>query len=608
MKNKNTFDILIGSMLLVVVGIMPLVVRAANRATPPELAVYFGGHYLDMFTYWKGLLVYIPAIVIVFFYVSDLITKGRMPDLKAFFKKPHVILSAVYLAFVIISAILSRYSFTAWFGTYHRSEGALMWLSYFVVFFAAIYFSREIGHVKVILFGLAFSSIIMGSIGVSQFIGRDFFATDFAQWLMLVGTPFAAHRGTMDPNFEIAYGTLFNPNTFGKYTAMLSPILLLAALTYNGKKFVNVILLVAGVLMLLGVFGSSSLGGLVGIITAVGVLIVTYLCRPQIPKKMLALAAVPIILVTVAAIMFIPPLNERVNFLFGRMGDAMRAETAQIQNFIFEDDTMKVIGSSGEILSLTVHGLTGNWLTVRDGAGNIIPHTERNVPPPQPRPVVAEGEAPPQVPPVVYFFDIPNYRRVVIYKYSESFMYHHHASEPLWLTLQNNRIYGISPLSQLVDMNEEVPAWGFYGRENWGSNRGYIWSRAFPLMPGRSIIGSGPDTFINVFPKFELVPMHRFFEPPGQIVDKAHNIIIQTWISTGGISAIALIGLFLHYLLTTFVLLVKSKGESMFTYGLRLGLLSGISAYAMSSMATDTTIGSTGVFFVLLGVGYALND
>jgi O-antigen ligase len=97
------------------------------------------------------------------------------------------------------------------------------------------------------------------------------------------------------------------------------------------------------------------------------------------------------------------------------------------------------------------------------------------------------------------------------------------------------------------------------------------------------------------------------FNNPYQVVDKAHNLFLQTWVTTGGISAILLFALFFHYLLTTFWGVVASKGEGAFTYGLRLGLLAGISGFVMSSMATDSTIGSTGVFFVLLGMGYGVN-
>lgn len=612
----NIVDITVGAMLILVVGIMPLVVRLAERPLPPELLRYplqlfVAETYNDMFTYWKGLLVLMPAVVITFVYASDWITRGKMPDYKTFFKKPHVIFSMVYLVFVIISAALSQYPYTSWFGTYDRNEGAFMWFAYFVIFFAAMHFVREPICAKFILFSVAFSSIIMGAIGVSQLIGHDFFNTDFARWLVTLGTHRAEDRHLLNPEFQIAYGTLFNPNTFGKYTAMLSPVLLLAALTYRGKKYINIIFLVAGGLMLIGVFASSSLGGLVGVSTAAGVLAITFLCRFGVFGKKFALAAGAVVFVLVLAILFMPPLNYRVTFLFNRLGTAMRAETHSIQNYVFEENTMSVYGEYGKILSITVHGLTEDWLTVRDTNGNEIPPSSRVAPP------LVRGASLDEVPPTVYTFDILGYRTITIYKLPHFFLYFHATPTPFWLTLKDGRIYSISPAFALVDLHRDIPAWGFYGRETWGSNRGYIWSRSFPLMPSRTLIGSGSDTFVNVFPQFDIVSMQRFFTPPLHpyaIVDKAHNLFIQTWLSTGGISAIALFALFGHYLLTTFVSLMKTKptesgkGEPIFTYGLRLGLLAGISAYCMSSMATDSTIGSTGVFFVLLGVGYGINS
>ncbi|MCL1842739.1 MAG: O-antigen ligase family protein [Defluviitaleaceae bacterium] len=608
-KNKKNEEAIInkiiGAMLMIVVGVMPLVVRFSLRPFPPELVGYLQderfplGYYADIFAYWKGWFVLMPALVIAFFCISDWVTNGKLPDFKGF-KKPPVIISCVYLAFVIISAVVSRYSFTSWFGTVSRSEGAFMWVAYFILFFATMHFVQGTGQARFILYALIFSSIIMGAIGVSQFMGRDFFNTRFASWLVTVGTPLDG----IAPVFDIANSTLFNPNTFGKYTAMVSPVLLLAALTFNQKgedgekshkKYVNILLLVAGVLMLLGVFGSSSLGGLVGIVAAVGVLIVTYLCRPGIPLKRLALAAVPIIIALVAAVLFIPPLNSRVTFLFNRLEREMRAETSGTNRYVFYENTLTVMSGETPLASIEVHGLDqDNWLTVRDGNGNMVPGEHGIVQSATPQPS--------------YTFNVPGYRKITLEKFQDAFLYFHRTPMPFVLTLIDNRIYGISSAENLINLHDDTPAWGFEGRETWGSNRGYIWSRSLPLMPSRTLIGSGPDTFINVFPTHDMAANQQFFLNPYHTVDKAHNLIIQTWITTGGISAVALLALFAHYLFTTFRSLIKSKGEPLACYGLRLGLLCGVSAYVMSSMATDTTIGSTGVFFVLLGVGYGLNN
>ena len=624
-KDLTFADIIIGAMLTIVAGLMPIIVRFAFRPIPPELIPirqdlvreYGSAIYPDVFSYWKGWFVLAPAAIIAFYCISDWATHGKMPDFKSFFKKPPVILSLVYLLFVIISAFASDYFHTSWIGTIERGEGAFMWLAYFVIFFAAMLYTREPRFVKPILFGLIFSSIIMGLIGVTQFMGRCFFDTRLADILVTTGTL----ADSVSSVFTIAHGTLYNPNTFGKYTAMLTPVLLMAALTYEGKRHVNILLLIAGALMLLGVFGSSSLGGLVGIVTAAGVLTGTYVCGliyrwksgatiafMGLSAKWLAFAAGGIIMATAIAILVIPPLNSRVMHLFNRLGVAMRAETSATHNYIFEDDTLTIYRGQDRLVSFTVHGLgIRNWITAYDADGNVIPYALREEEILQGAPT-QEGGQPQLIPRTTYSFNVPGYRDITLTKDPHLFLYHHRNGTIFVLTFDEGRIYGIYGLDgSIIDFAEEIPAWGFYGRETWGSNRGYIWSRTFPMMPSRILIGSGSDTYINVFPNHGIIANQRFFHNPHMIIDKAHNLFLQTWVTTGGISAIALFALFGHYLFTTFWSLVKSKGEQLFSYGLRLGLLTGISAFVMSSMATDSTIGSTGVFFVLLGVGYGIN-
>jgi len=596
-----------GALLAIVVGIMPLIVRVARRPLTPDLTWLFPGveQYGDVFVFWKAVFISVPAIILLLYNVFDMLTNGKKFDIKAFVKRTPVILSIAYLAFVLISAIASSYSYTAWFGTRGREEGALMWLVYFIVFVSAMLYVREPKYTKPILWGLAFSSIIMGAIGVSQLVDRDFFDTAFGHWLVSVGVPGVEEMGT---TFTIANGTLFNPNTFGKYTAMVAPILLIAGLVYDGKRHTKALMLLGGALMLVGVFASSSLGGLIGIVTATGVLVVTYVCsfiyrrlkseggRANVGRVGLMFGGVAV--AVVLSLLFVPPLNNRVTTLFVRLQQAAAAETTTQHRFAFEGDTIIAYRSNDTLFSMTVHHfvpVADSWMTVRDGTG-------QEVLPAAYTPMTEEA-------PAIYEFHIPGFRAVTVERYNELFtVLPAGQAAPFFLVFSGGQIYGLwRDLESRIDISEPVPAWGFYGRETWGSSRGYLWSRSFPLMPRRTVIGSGPDTFVNVFPNHDVTGLQLSFNNPYQIVDKAHNLFIQTWISTGGISAILLFALFAHYLFTTFWSVVTSKGETIFTYGLRLGLLASISGFVMSSMATDSTIGSTGVFFVLLGMGYGLN-
>jgi len=602
-KTAAFAEIFYGIMLALITGVMPLILHLTIRSVPVDLRHITTGRdpdmpniYVDFFVYGKSLVLVGAAIAMVFHCLATWLTGAQVLKFKPYLKRVPVILSLVYLAFVFISAIASSYNQTAWFGTIYREEGALMWLIYVVVFVAAMLYVREPKHTKPILWGLAFSSILMGIVGFSQLIGRDILETNIMIAIMTWGIEVQDFATV----FDIAHGTLFNPNTFGKYTAMVAPILLICGFVYDGKIYVKIAMLIGGALMLIGIFASGSLGGLIGIITATAAVVGTYVCGLFYRKKQNAiragLAFGGVAVIISLAILFVPPLNHRFTTLINRLQEAAAAETTANIRFSFYGNNIYIYRGQGQLLNLTVNSWEEEgWMTVRDGTGaELAPLNITDLP---------------QQESTLYEFAIPGSEGLTVIRTPDFFLVNTTAqNNPFFLRYDNNRLYGLSRLgTATTNLSEPVSAWGFEGRETWGSGRGFIWSRSFPLMPSRILIGSGPDTYVNIFPHHDFSGLHLTFGDPYHLVDKAHNIFLQTWITTGGISAIALFGLFFFYIFTTFISLVKSRGETVYCYGLRLGLLAGISGFVMAGMATDSTVGSTGVFFVLLGMGYGIN-
>lgn len=611
----------IGVMLVIVVAIMPLVVRGVFRVLPPESVPLLSGldavaelygawSYLNFFSYWKSWFIIVPALVIAFLYISDVVTNaGKGVNFKAIIKDPVVITSGVFLLFMMISTIFSNYTHTAWFGTYERSEGAFMWMAYFTVMFAARFYTQGMGQAKILLYGVVFSSIIMGAIGLSQFVGSDFFATSLGQRIVASGVQASEHvQGDIIIRFDFAFGTLFNPNTFGLYTAMIAPLLLIMAITYDGKKWVNALFFLGGGLMLVGVFGSRSLGGFVGLGAAVGALVVTLLAtviyrwrkgdggekRTMRRSDWYIIGSGAALLAAIiVAVLFVPFINERVALQWQRVDTMLRTEPRPVYDFTFQGGVMTAYLDEARLFVATVDTTQEDaaWLHIADAQGNAVSPAQ-----------IDEQETL-----RVYTFALPGYGNVVFSRHLASptaFIY-----RGVFFVQQEGTIYAIpAGAAPLIDLSEPVPAWGFRGRERWGTNRGYIFSRTFPMMPRTFLIGSGPDSYLNVFPNHDVMGKMQHMAGPYQIVDKAHNIFLQTWITKGGIATLALLALLGHYMMATFLLLIKNaKGSSRFVYGLRLGLLLAAAAFSVAGLATDSTVGSTGVFFVLLGLGWGVN-
>ena len=92
----------------------------------------------------------------------------------------------------------------------------------------------------------------------------------------------------------------------------------------------------------------------------------------------------------------------------------------------------------------------------------------------------------------------------------------------------DNSIHLVNPTNK-KDIDVVFPeTFGFKGKEKLGSMRAYIWSRSIPMLKDNLILGSGPDTFVYRFPQNDLIGLYYAYGTPNTIVDKPHNLYLQT--------------------------------------------------------------------------------
>jgi len=593
-------------MLFIVAAVVPTIVRLAWIPIPPEFSRIFTQDYMDdMFSYHKAWVLGVCAIGIIFHIVSEFVIK--LPDPAKFkrnaaiyFKNPIIIMVGVYLFFVILSNILSPYTYTALWGIYDRREGLFVQLAYMTIFLATMHYVQQKTDTHILLVGFLISSIIMGGIGFSQFINRDFFATEFAAQLVVGrGSP------ALNPRFDFAYGTNFNPNTFGLVTAMLFPLLFAAAASYSaGDKRLTYLwrglFLLAGGLMAIGVVGSRSVGGFIGASTALSAIVTTLLVRRillkgQFPRKVLVPLAVGLALIVGTGFVLRDYIYENLAFTLGRIAAIFEPpDMSHLPDFTFHDNVMTTT-ERGHSYTMTFptyfprEGLTEEQFALMPpefttAEGTVIePHIEGNS----------------------FTYYMPGFGTVRVDQVADAVYIYRGFS----LSIVDERLHLFYfREDRHVDPNEPIPSWGFEGWETWGSNRGHIFARTIPLLPESIIIGSGSDTFLLRFPTHDILSNLRYHQNPFILVDKAHNLYLQTWLTTGMISVLALIGIFGYYILTTFWSLIRySKDEDSSTFWLRLGILASVSAFSVSSLSTDSTLSSTPMFWIIIGMGLALN-
>ena len=155
-----------------------------------------------------------------------------------------------------------------------------------------------------------------------------------------------------------------------------------------------------------------------------------------------------------------------------------------------------------------------------------------------------------------------------------------------------------------VDYPETVSF--FNGKEKLGSSRVYIWSRSIPLLKNNLLLGSGPDTFIFQFPQNDLFGKYYAYDNPNVIVDKPHNLYLQIALNEGLIALLAFLAIMLIYIIDS-MKLYALKNEYSKTHVLGIATFLGVIGYLFAGLFNDSVISVAPIFWIILGVGIALN-
>jgi O-antigen ligase len=173
----------------------------------------------------------------------------------------------------------------------------------------------------------------------------------------------------------------------------------------------------------------------------------------------------------------------------------------------------------------------------------------------------------------------------------------------------DNKLKVISNNKKLTDPIEAPRIKLFDGRETFASNRGYIWSRTIPMLKDTLILGYGPDTYPMVFPQEDYVGRFNVGNNGmlDILIDKPHNMYLQTAINTGVISLFALLAIWGTYLFDSFKIYVNGNIESFAEYMGAATFLS-ITAYLVAGLFNDNIISVAPLFWILLGMGIGINS
>lgn len=571
--------------LLLIAGLVPLIVYAKYLdLTGTTQSLYWTGQqeYLDFFSYWKSRWVMTLTLIGLIFYI--ILYKQKKLPLKNL--KQYYIPLGIYAVFVIISTIFAKDTQTALWGFVDMYQGMFVLLSYVVITFLTINFVNSERDVNLFVKAFTFLMIVEGLIGITQYFGFDIFQSTIGKSLIVPGD---IKVDVLSFSFgpKTIYGTLFNTNFVGSFATLMLPLSVAFLFTSKTKKH-RITSAIAAVLMIFVWIGCNSRAGYMGV--AVSAVFALFLFRKAFIKHWKISASLVAVLIAAfiglnaisggAIIARLKTLNitqeienikaaneARVKFEEINLGkDAFSIVTSnETLNFKIDNDKIYFLDENNKELVITSKR---NQITMND-------------------PKYSN-----------YVITIPdNYPGVSVNAYGKSINF--------YISQDGIKILGSG--GRLTEPKTSPFFEPLRGLETIGSNRGYEWGTTIPMLKDYVFYGAGPDNFPIAFNQDDFIAKLNLIDFDANIViDKPHNMYVQTALNTGVMSMIAIIVIALTYVFSSLKLyssLNFTKPEEIISGACMISII----GYLAAGLFNDSVTSVAPLFWLILGIGISIN-
>jgi O-antigen ligase len=575
-KNKSKWLIIVPILLTVLV--LPLILHMKIVKLSPDLQPLWNGSSMvsDIFSYYKMVFLLACSIALL---IGMLLNIKYIKEEK---RNQYILILVLYSILTILSTVLSSNMDIALFGFVDRFEGMFAILSYVLLSIACIVFITSKWEIIMIYKALAISAAIIGLISIFQHLGFDIFRTELIKGLIIPSGLGDLSDVIFNFNSHAVYGTLQNPNYVGSYMAMLLPIAIMLYMTSSNKTQLVSYGLLSGIVFL-SLLGSLSRTGIAGALISIGLLAILYRKKAKVQKKR-AIALLLCLILAFALTNYVEEFKLREGasqYLANKRYDKI-IKAEPIDNIELSRDTIKI--KTGKV-ELNI-AFKGNNLSFSDQNNNELKIKKAG------ETITFQDEIYHQ-----YILTIPSRGGIIRVKVDNREISFAYTEKTGFMVSKGN-----GTLAEI----DYPKHFGFTGNERFASARGYIWSRTIPILKETLLVGKGPDTFITSFPQNDFVGKMNVYGTIDVVVDKPHNMYLQTAVNTGIVSLILLLSLFLLYIVNSLRIYSKASfDDALEIYGLCSFLA--VNAYLVAGLFNDSVISVAPVFWVLLGIGIAIN-
>ena len=579
--------------LYLVAGFVPLIVYGKYiNLTGTTQSLFWTGQNetLDFFSYWKSHWLIFLSVISLVIYIFLLILK------KITFKKEYkyYIPLCTFIFFAILSTIFAVDTKTAVSGFMDMYQGIFVLSCYMLLTFLTINYVNEERDIKLFLHIFIFLIIVEGIIGITQYFGFDIFNSKFGNNLILPGN--IKINGDLSFKFgkHTLYGTLFNTNFVGSFATLMLPMA--AVFFINTKDIKKRVIASAAILLCVFIWlGCNSRAGYIGVMFTCILSICLfrkYIIRYwKISLSMIIIAAILLLLLNVIS-------NGKVVNQISRLNIFKEINNMKISNTNTEKFIVENIEVGQDFVNISTNHQNLN-IRVKDGKLIFIDEDGLNLPfnkDDSGALIIDDGSED------IYFKVIPSEKYygfdVNILKIPNGTMH---------FLIDNDGIKVINSGGRLSTPYKPDTLKFFDGIEKFATNRGYIWGRTIPLMAKYVLIGAGPDNFIYAFPQDDYVGKLNNYNKVYMVVDKPHNMYLQTAINTGVISLLALLILWCIYIISSLKLYWNINYDTLDKL-VGSACLLGVVGYLVAGIFNDQIVSVAPLFWIVLGIGISTNS
>ena len=579
--------------IIFAIGIIPLIVRI--QYYDPQLAQYSwfpdNSNVMDMFMYWKQkAMVQLDALLLVGYFF--LWRKKELPKEKLY------IPLGIYLALIILSSICSVSPTHTWKGFFGMLESAFVLFGYCMICYYAFAILKSEKQIKIVMCALAVGVFVLCGIGISQFLGADFYMSDFGKDLIFP-SEYAGYKDNLQLTMGEGrvYASLYNPNYVGVYGCLLLPIFMVLSFI-SKEKWQYIVTMVLASMILVCIVGAKNKTAMFVFIPLFVFMIICF-ARDYWKRMIPTFAILAVVFLASNLIQgeksLLASFLGKVNTAFDELEeqDSGKKIKSKLESIDTLDEYIKIVYDGETLFVKYLQYEGGSWKIEIKDADGVLYTTEINE--------TQDG------------FDVQHekFENLDFYIGMDQSM-----NVGFKITVGKEEYFTYR--DTVYDTYYYVNSYGrrakIYSGATWDSpvfhlfggisGRGYIWSKTVPILEETFFVGSGPDTYSFMFPQYDYVSLKQ--DGWKSLITKPHSMYLQIGVNTGVISLIAFLIFYLGYFIQSFKLYWMKKREG-FVPGCGVAIWMGSICFMLSSIMNDSTIGVSIIYWTLIGVGFACN-